>query len=112
NVKKEEVIESRDTSIIYDVPNLMLNEGLDTVTLKKLALSKKQAPELKKWNTFLDRIKNPKSEVTIGLIGKYIELQDSYKSILESFIHAGAENEVKVNVKSIQSEYITTDKLT
>ena len=105
NVSKESVIQSIDASTIYDVPNLMLNEGLDKVVLKKLNL-KSKTPNLEGWNEFLSRHKNPKSEVTIGLIGKYVELQDSYKSILEAFIHAGAENEVKVNVESIHSEYL------
>ncbi len=86
---------------------MMQDEGLDTVTLKKLGLPDETPPDLTQWNEFLDSHKNPKSEVTIGLIGKYVELQDSYKSILESFIHAGAINEVKVNVQSIHSEYIT-----
>jgi CTP synthase len=103
NVKKEAVIESIDASTIYDVPNLMLDEGLDTVVLSKLNL-KDSIPNLDHWNSFLKRHKNPKGKVKIGLIGKYVELQDSYKSILESFIHAGAENEVKVKVKSIHSE--------
>ncbi|NJB70518.1 CTP synthase [Saonia flava] len=107
NVKKEAVIQSIDASTIYDVPILMQEEGLDTVALEKLKLSDDMVPDLTNWNQFLDRHKNPKNEVTIGLIGKYVELQDSYKSILESFIHAGATNEVKVNVKSIHSEYIT-----
>ncbi|MDR6301453.1 CTP synthase [Mesonia maritima] len=106
NVKKEAVIQSIDASTIYDVPNHMLKEGLDTITLKKLALSDETKPDLTQWNAFLKRHKNPKAEVTIGLVGKYVELQDSYKSILESFIHAGAENEVKVNIKSIHSEFI------
>lgn len=106
NVKKEAVIQSIDASTIYDVPNLMLEEGLDKVTLEKLNLSDASEPNLERWNQFLNRHKNPKSEVTIGLIGKYVELQDSYKSILEAFIHAGAENEVKVHVESIHSEYI------
>ncbi len=106
NVHQEAVIESIDASTIYDVPNLMLEEGLDTITLKKLNLSDHGAPDLKQWNSFLKRHKNPKSEIKIGLIGKYVELQDSYKSILESFIHAGAENEVKVKVVSIHSEHI------
>ncbi|GEQ86697.1 CTP synthase [Patiriisocius marinistellae] len=106
NVQKEAVIQSIDASTIYDVPNLMLEEGLDTVTLKKLNLKDDSVPNLDRWNQFLKRHKNPKGEVTIGLIGKYVELQDSYKSILESFIHAGAANEVKVNVQSIHSEYI------
>jgi len=105
NVTKESVIQSIDASTIYDVPNLMLDEGLDTVVLKKLALESTK-PDLTLWNQFLQRHKNPKSEVTIGLIGKYVELQDSYKSILEAFIHAGAENEVKVHIESIHSEYL------
>jgi CTP synthase len=106
NVRPEAVIQSIDASTIYDVPNLMLEEGLDKVVLSKLALKSTQ-PDLTQWNQFLSRHKNPTGEVTIGLIGKYVELQDSYKSILEAFIHAGAENEVKVEVESIHSEYIT-----
>ncbi|WP_109098639.1 CTP synthase [Aquimarina sp. AU58] len=111
NVRQEAVIESIDASTIYDVPNLMLEEGLDKVVLKQLLLQDDDEPNLEKWNDFLQRHKNPKCQVTIGLIGKYVELQDSYKSILESFIHAGAENEVKVNVVSIHSEYITNDTI-
>jgi len=107
NVKKEAVIQSIDASTIYDVPVMMQDEGLDTVALQKLNLQDNTKPDLDQWNEFLDRHKHPKSEVTIGLIGKYVELQDSYKSILESFIHAGAINEVKVNVRSIHSEFIT-----
>ncbi|MCH2490963.1 MAG: CTP synthase [Flavobacteriales bacterium] len=111
NVKQEAVIQSIDASTIYDVPNMMLEEGLDTVTLKKLSLSNATPPNLDRWNQFLQRHKNPKSEVRIGLIGKYVELQDSYKSILEAFIHAGAENEVKVHVDSIHSEHIDTNSM-
>ena len=107
NVQKEAVIQSIDASTIYDVPLLMQQEGLDTVTLKKLGLSDALDPDLTSWKEFLHRHKNPKSEVTIGLIGKYVELQDSYKSILESFIHAGAANEVEVNVRSIHSEHLS-----
>ncbi|MCG9973317.1 CTP synthase [Christiangramia crocea] len=106
NVRQEAVIQSIDAPTIYDVPNMMLKEGLDTVTLKKLALPDDTTPNLERWNQFLQRHKNPKAEVHIGLIGKYVELQDSYKSILESFIHAGAENEVSVNVEYIHSEFI------
>ncbi|WP_053991819.1 CTP synthase [Mangrovimonas sp. TPBH4] len=106
NVREEAVIQSIDASTIYDVPNLMLEQGLDKVVLKKLGLQS-DTPNLERWNQFLNRHKNPKEEVTIGLIGKYVELQDSYKSILESFIHAGAENEVKVKVESIHSEHLT-----
>jgi CTP synthase len=106
NVKKEAVIQSIDASTIYDVPNLMLEEGLDIVTLKKLGLPEKNSPDLKHWNEFLQKHKNPKYEINIGLVGKYVELQDSYKSILEAFIHAGATNETKVNVISVHSEYL------
>lgn len=106
NVKEDAVIQSIDASTIYDVPNMMLEEGLDTVTLKKLKLKKSSKPDLKHWNLFLKRHKNPKGEVNIGLVGKYVELQDSYKSILESFIHAGAENEVRVKIHFIHSEFI------
>ena len=106
NVKREAVIQSIDASTIYEVPNLMLEEGLDVVALKKLNLPQKASPDLNNWNLFLHRLKNPKHIVNIGLIGKYVELQDSYKSILEAFIHAGAANETKVNVVSVHSEYI------
>jgi CTP synthase len=110
NVREEAVIQSIDASTIYDVPNLMLEQGLDKVVLNKLGLESNK-PDLTQWNQFLQRHKNPKTEVTIGLIGKYVELQDSYKSILEAFIHAGAENEVKVNVEAIHSEYLNTDNI-
>jgi len=106
NVRREAVIQSIDASTIYDVPLLMQEEGLDTVVLKKLALEDKVEPDLIQWKEFLDQHKNPQNEVNIGLIGKYVELQDSYKSILEAFIHAGAVNEVRVNVKSIHSEHL------
>ena len=106
NVEKNAVIQSIDASTIYDVPNLMLEEGLDRVALRKLQLDDTQEPNLVQWNQFLLRHKNPKGKVTIGLIGKYVELQDSYKSILESFIHAGASNELSVEVIPIHSEHI------
>ncbi len=111
NVKREAVIQSIDASTIYDVPNMMLLEGLDRVALKKLALPDKNEPDLTQWNAFLQRHKNPKNRVKIGLVGKYVELQDSYKSILEAFIHAGAENEVKVDVESIHSEHLDEDNI-
>ena len=106
NVEIESVIESRDASTIYEVPILMQNEKLDDVVLKKLNLNNIQSSKLDNWNAFVKKIKNPLNEVSIGLIGKYVELQDSYKSILESFIHAGAANDVKVNVIPIHSEEI------
>jgi CTP synthase len=85
----------------------MQKEKLDLIVLKKLNITKFTEPELTKWNVFLDKLKHPKSTIHIGLIGKYIELQDAYKSILESFIHAGAMNEVKVKVVNVHSENIT-----
>ncbi len=111
NVKTEAVIQSIDADTIYDVPNLMLEEGLDKVALKKLNLPEKSLPDLKNWNEFLHRLKNPNQTVNIGLVGKYVELQDSYKSILEAFVHAGAENNIKVNVVSIHSEYISANNI-
>lgn len=111
NVKREAVIQSIDASTIYDVPVLMQEEGLDKVVLQKLALANITEPNLNQWSQFLERHKNPKHEVSIGLIGKYVELQDSYKSILESFIHAGAANEVKVNIRSIHSEHLPDGNL-
>jgi CTP synthase len=111
NVKQEAVIEAADASTIYEVPLLMLQEKLDLICLKKLNITNYKEPELGKWNLFLEKLKNPKAIVNIGLIGKYIELQDAYKSILESFIHAGAMNEVKVNVVNVHSENITEDNV-
>ncbi len=111
NVKKEDVIESIDAETIYDVPNLMLEEGLDDVVLKKLQLPNNKQPDLKSWNDFLKRFKNPKNTVEIGLIGKYVELHDAYKSISEAFIHAGAQNEVKVNINWIHSEELTVENV-
>jgi len=89
----------------------MLKEKLDLIVLKKLNITKYTEPELTKWNVFLDKLKHPKSTIQIGLIGKYIELQDAYKSILESFIHAGAMNEVKVQVVNVHSENITPENV-
>ena len=111
NVRKEAVIQSIDASTIYDVPLLMQEEGLDTVTLQKLALPDDKEPNLDQWKEFLQRHKNPKDKVTIGLIGKYVELPDSYKSIQEAFIHAGAANEVDVEVKSIHSEHLSAKNI-
>ena len=111
NVKREAVIQSIDVPTIYDVPNVMLLEGLDKVALKKLDLPCKNEPDLTQWNTFLQRYKNPKHRVKIGLVGKYVELQDAYKSILEAFIHAGAANEVRVDVESIHSEHLNEENI-
>jgi CTP synthase len=109
NVKQEAVIEAPDAYTIYEVPILMMNEKLDQTVLKKLNITNYGEPDLSKWKEFLDKLKYPKCKITIGLIGKYVELQDAYKSILESFIHAGAMNECKVQVIPIHSEFITPD---
>lgn len=111
NVKQEAVIEAVDASTIYEVPLLMLREKLDLFCLKKLNIKEYNEPQLEKWKLFLDKLKYPKAKVTIGLIGKYVELQDAYKSILESFIHAGAMNEVKVQVVNVHSEFITEENV-
>ena len=111
NVKTEAVIEALDASTIYEVPLLMMREKLDLICLKKMNLPVTEEPELTKWKGFLDKLKYPKSKVTIGLIGKYIELQDAYKSILESFIHAGAINECQVQIINVHSEFITDDNV-
>ncbi len=111
NVKTEAVIEAMDANSIYEVPLKMLQEGLDVITLKKLHINGYSAPELTKWKSFLDKLKYPSGKINIGLIGKYIELQDAYKSILESFVHAGAINECKVNIVNVHSETITDDNV-
>ncbi|MGY8968884.1 MAG: CTP synthase [Flavobacteriales bacterium] len=104
NVKREAIIQSIDVDTIYDVPLKMLEEGLDKVVLNKLQLQPKKTLDLTRWNEFLYKFKNPKHSLKIGLVGKYVELQDSYKSILESLIHAGAINETEIQVISIHSE--------
>lgn len=104
NVKKEAIIQSIDVDTIYDVPLKMRDEGLDQVVLTKLQLTPKQPLDLSSWKEFLKKLKNPKNKLKIGLVGKYVELQDSYKSILESLTHAGAINETEIEILSIHSE--------
>ncbi|WP_121354359.1 CTP synthase [Flavisolibacter nicotianae] len=111
NVKPEAVIEAPDASTIYEVPLLMMNEKLDLIVMKKLQISGKHDPDLTRWKEFLDKLKYPKARITIGLIGKYVELQDAYKSILEAFVHAGAVNECKVQVVPIHSEFLTPENV-
>ena len=111
NVEVDSVIQSIDATTIYEVPLLMKKEKLDKVVLKKLDLKSSKNVNLRKWSDFVNRLKYPKNNVKIGLIGKYVELQDSYKSILESLIHAGSENETKVEVVSIHSEHINEIKV-
>jgi CTP synthase len=111
NVKVDSVIEAADASTIYEVPIAMLREKLDLIVLKKLNITNYNEAELTRWKEFLDKVKHPGNKVTIGLIGKYIELQDAYKSILESFIHAGAMNDCKVQVVNVHSEYIDEENV-
>lgn len=104
NVTEQDVIEARDAETIYDVPILMQEQRLDSRVLYKLDIYNDRDSNLVQWKKFLEKLKAPKFEITIGLIGKYVELKDSYKSIAESFIHAGVSNEIKVNLKWISSE--------
>ena len=106
NVKPGHVIESIDAPSIYSVPLNMQAEKLDQLVLDHFGIKNLPEPDLDKWKQFLDKLFHPKSEVNIALVGKYVELQDAYKSILESFVHAGAANECKVNVRSIHSEFL------
>ncbi len=106
NVNPSAVIESVDVETIYDVPLLMRDERLDQVVLEKMQVPIRKQPDLVSWEQFVHKLKHPVGEIQIGLVGKYVELRDAYKSITESFIHAGAENEYKVNLKMIHSESI------
>lgn len=111
NVGLEAVVESIDVSTIYEVPLLMQEEKLDEFVLRKLNLPMGKAAELKVWKQFINKLKNPKKYVKIGLIGKYVELPDAYKSITEAIIHAGVSNECKVDLVFIHSEEIVSDNL-
>lgn len=111
NVPINAVIEAKDAETIYDVPLLMRKEKLDERVLSKFKLSYKKEPKIDKWKDFLGKLKNPTDDVTIGLIGKYVELPDAYKSIAEAFIHAGAANECKVNVRWIHAEDLDGDNV-
>ncbi|MCL4163886.1 UNVERIFIED_CONTAM: hypothetical protein GTU68_049736, partial [Idotea baltica] len=111
NVDTNAVIEAKDAESIYDVPKLMLEEKIDLIVLDKLRINNYNKANIDSWLSFLDRLKNPEHTVKIALIGKYIELQDAYKSILESFVHAGGANNCKVEVISIQSEKIKTSNV-
>lgn len=111
NVRPNAVIESIDADTIYRVPLMMRDEKLDEIVLEKFGLTDVQEPDLQGWKSFLDRLGNPSSHITVALVGKYVELQDAYKSILEAFIHAGAANHCKVKVVPIHSEYLTEENV-
>jgi len=111
NVHLNSVIEAMDADTIYDVPILMRKEKLDERVLAKLKVTSKEEPNLDQWKLFLSKLKNPVNEVNVGIVGKYVSLPDSYKSIAEAFVHAGAQNDCKVNVKWISSEDVTKDSV-
>lgn len=112
NVTEDAVIEALDADTIYSVPLEMMREKLDVSCLNKLGMPLGDEPKLERWKEFLNKLRYPKSKITVGLIGKYVELQDAYKSILEALIHAGAINECKVEVRNIHSEYLTPENVT
>lgn len=109
NVTPDAVMQSIDVSTIYEVPIRMQEEQLDVVVCNKLGLPTNNEPELKAWNSFLYNLKNPSKEIEIGLVGKYVELHDAYKSIVEGFIHAGAANNAKVSLRWIHSGDLTKE---
>ncbi len=109
NVSPKAVIQSIDVSTIYEVPIKMKEEKLDEIVLEQLGLPLNSEPDLESWKKFLYKLKNYSQEVKIGLVGKYVELHDAYKSIVEAFIHAGAVNDCKVNIQWIHSEELTEE---
>ncbi len=111
NVEMEAVIESVDVSTIYEVPLLLQKEKLDEITIRKLKLENTKIPDLGPWTEVVDRLKNPKCSIKIGLVGKYVELADSYKSIIESLSHAGVTYRCKVDITCIHSEEITEENV-
>jgi CTP synthase len=111
NVQLNSVIEAIDADTIYDVPLLMKKEKLDERVLAKLKITSKNEPDLDQWKTFLGKLKNPVDEVNIALVGKYVSLPDAYKSIAEAFVHAGAQNDCKVNLHWISSEDINKESV-
>ncbi|MRM83792.1 CTP synthase [Riemerella anatipestifer] len=103
NVPSDNVIECMDAETIYQVPIELQKQKFDEVVLKALDLKNDTEADLKSWKTFLKKYKNPKKSVEIALVGKYVSLQDSYKSIAEAFIHAGADLETEVNIRWVYS---------
>ncbi|MCL1974137.1 MAG: CTP synthase [Bacteroidetes bacterium] len=107
NVRPNAVIEAIDApNSIYEVPLNIMRERLDEIILGKFGIKGTPPPDLTQWNAFLDKLLHPQKEINIALVGKYVELQDAYKSILESFIHAGAANECKILIHNVQSEHL------
>jgi len=111
NVNPRAVIQSIDVSTIYEVPVKMQEEGLDEICLEKLELPISKTPDLKKWKNFLSKLKGAEEKVTIGLVGKYVELADAYKSIIEALIHAATYHDKKADIKLIHSEELTSENV-
>ena len=107
NVRANHVFEGRDVESIYEVPLLLHQQNMGHLVNERLELNKK--PNLSKLINFVHNYKNPKSEVTIAMCGKYTELIDSYKSVLESFVHAGVENSARINIKWVKTDKIIDD---
>lgn len=110
NVDVEDVIESIDARSIYEVPLLMQKEGLDTRVIEKLKLETPE-PDLDQWIQFVDAVCNPSHKIEVALVGKYVEHHDSYKSIVEAFVHAGAINDVKVSIRWVQSDNLDANNV-
>ncbi len=110
NVRKEAVIPALDASSIYAVPLQYHKEGLDTEVLRGFGITDAPEPDLERWNDVLDRYENPEGEVTIGVVGKYVGLQDAYKSLNEALVHGGMANRVKVNIRWIDAELFEGDE--
>lgn len=111
NVNKNAVIENINAPTIYDVPFLLIKENLDTIVLDKLGLPHNELKNMQTWKSFLNKLKNPTDEITIGLVGKYVELKDAYLSIHESLKIAGTELELAVNIKWIHSEDLNPENI-
>jgi len=111
NVNYDSVIESINASSIYEVPLLMQKENLDGIVLRKLGIKRTRKPDMKPWIEFVNKLKKPKYNLDIALVGKYVELADSYKSIIESLTHAGVYHECKVCVHTIHSEEINQNNV-
>lgn len=110
NVEIQDVIASLDAESIYQVPLLMQGEGLDERVIEKLKL-KAEEPDLERWIGFVEAVRNPSTEITIALVGKYVEHHDAYKSIVEAFVHAGAVNDCSVNIRWLQSDDLTKNNV-
>ncbi len=110
NVKEQDVINAKDLSTIYEVPLHLKKEGIDEIILEKLQIPAGE-PDLNEWKDFVTRVKKPENgTVSIAVVGKYIELPDAYKSIIESFVHAGAENNVKVDIKWVNADLLDSEE--